>query len=397
MTAMTTPPPPPWRHVPPSGYVPAAGPSNATHRPALRRWFAVGIVLLLALLGAALLAWAIGATVGVQAALRATIVALIPLTVVVPAFLWLDRQEAEPITSLVLAFLWGSCIATALALLLNELFAGLVWALGFDPQVVAPVVGAPLIEETTKGLGILVILALRRREFDGVLDGIVYAGIIAAGFAFGENILYLGRAIVEGGPEALAVTFVLRAVFSPFAHPLFTIWIGVGIGLAVVGRTPLRFLAPVAGWVFAMVLHGFWNGAASLGLAGWVGSYLFIQMPVFLGALVFAVWLRYRENALVARYLVGYAQAGLFGRDEVAMLATPKGRRAGRRWAGEVGGRRGRRAMRDFQDDAVELAFLRARHDRGRAGPGVAQEERVLVDSLLRARQEFTGTALPRR
>ena len=33
-------------------------------------------------------------------------------------------------------------------------------ALGFDPQVVAPVVGAPLIEETAKGLGILVILGV---------------------------------------------------------------------------------------------------------------------------------------------------------------------------------------------------------------------------------------------
>lgn len=394
---MSMPPPLPQGYVPPSGHVPAPGPSNATHRPILRQWFAVGVILLLALAGAALLAWAIGATVGVQAALQALIVALLPLAVVVPAFLWLDRQEAEPPSSLLLAFLWGSCIATAVSLLLNQLFAELVYAMGLDAELLGGVVGAPIVEETTKGLGILVILALRRKEFDGVLDGIVYGGIIAAGFAFGENVLYLGRAWAEGGPEALVVTFVLRAVLSPFAHPLFTIWTGVGIGVAVVGRTALRFLAPVAGWLFAMTLHALWNGGASLGLAGWAGSYFLIEMPVFIGAIAFALWMRYRENGLVARHLVGYTTTGLLGRDEVAMLSDPGRRRAARRWAGQVGGRKGRRAMRDFQDDAIELAFLRARHERGRAGAGVVQDERVLIDSLLRARQAFTGASLPPR
>ena len=53
--------------------------------------------------------------------------------------------------------------------------------------------------------------------------------------------------------------------------------------------------------------------------------------------------------------------------------------------------------MRDFQDDAIELAFLRARHERGRAGADVAHDERILIDSLLRARREFTGATPPPR
>ena len=40
----------------------------------------------------------------------------------------------------------------------------------------------------------------RRREFDGVVDGVVYAGLVAAGFAFTENILYFG-ARVRGGRD----------------------------------------------------------------------------------------------------------------------------------------------------------------------------------------------------
>ena len=79
----------------------------------------------------------------------------------------------------------------------------------------------------------LLILLWRRQEFDGVVDGIVYAGLAGLGFAFTENVLYLGRALQEDGAAGLVVTFVLRCLFGPFAHPLFTMAIGIGLGIAV--------------------------------------------------------------------------------------------------------------------------------------------------------------------
>ena len=57
----------------------------------------------------------------------------------------------------------------------------------------------------------------RRHEFDGVLDGIVYAGMVGLGFAFTENVLYYGRTALEGG-DVLAATFFVRGVMAPFAH-----------------------------------------------------------------------------------------------------------------------------------------------------------------------------------
>ena len=51
--------------------------------------------------------------------------------------------------------------------------------------------GAPVTEEASKGLFLLLLLWWRRAELDGVLDGIVYAGMVGIGFAFTENILYL--------------------------------------------------------------------------------------------------------------------------------------------------------------------------------------------------------------
>ena len=51
---------------------------------------------------------------------------------------------------------------------------------------------APFVEEAAKGALVLLVWWLVRREFDGITDGMVYAGICAAGFAFTENIQYLG-------------------------------------------------------------------------------------------------------------------------------------------------------------------------------------------------------------
>ena len=69
---------------------------------------------------------------------------------------------------------------------------------------------APLVEEVAKGLGVLLIYAFSRAHFDGPVDGLVYAATVAAGFAFTENILYFGVALVEGGAEELGATFVMR-------------------------------------------------------------------------------------------------------------------------------------------------------------------------------------------
>ena len=99
---------------------------------------------------------------------------------------------------------------------------------------------APVTEEATKGLFVLLLLWFRRRELDGVLDGLVYAGLVGVGFAFVENILYLADAYDgaagAGGVGAVAGTLVVRCLFSPFAHPLFTAFTGIGIGIAVGAR-----------------------------------------------------------------------------------------------------------------------------------------------------------------
>src|SRR5437588_379759 len=90
---------------------------------------------------------------------------------------------------------------------------------------------SPIVEEFSKGSLLFILFWWKKDEFDGVVDGIVYAGMIGLGFAMTENFLYYGKAALAGG-DYLTVIFRLRGIESPFAHPLFTSMTGIGLGLA---------------------------------------------------------------------------------------------------------------------------------------------------------------------
>ena len=237
-----------------------------TSRPRLRTVIVGGLIATGFLLSAAVLAVEFETGLGVQVTLLAALFAALPLLVVVPTFLWLDRYEAEPTRMLILAFAWGAVCAPAGALFLNTGIAIAMRLAGAeDPDLETAVFGAPFVEEGLKGFGVLLIVLLRRREFDGVVDGIVYAGLVGAGFAFSENILYLGREFVEYGQQGLTELFILRCIMGPFAHPLFTAFTGIGLGLAVaVMRSAWsRVLVALGGFLLAALLHGIWNLSAA--------------------------------------------------------------------------------------------------------------------------------------
>jgi protease PrsW len=352
----------------------------------------IGIVVVLVFVACGLLTvLAIGSSTGVAGLVAGFVFALVPVCVVVPALLWLDRFEAEPTSSLVFAFAWGAVVATFIALLVNSYSLVLLRESGGDPSATSVLI-APWVEETCKGAAVLVVLLWRRREFDGVVDGIVYAGLAGVGFAFTENVLYFGRSLQESGTAGLAVTFVLRGIFSPFAHPMFTMCTGIGLGVAVTTRrAAVRVLAPLVGWLSAVVLHGLWNLSAVAGLRGFIGIYVLVQVPIFLAAVGFAVWARRREAKLVTRHLQVYAASGWFTPAEVAMLGSMSERRRARAWAQAVGGAAGRRAMSGFQSAATELAFLRDRQQRSAVPDDALTAERSLLRQVTAQRYGFVG------
>jgi RsiW-degrading membrane proteinase PrsW (M82 family) len=179
----------------------------------------------------------------------AFLIALIPLAYTIPAFVWLDRLEPEPRAMRWNAFLWGGGISILVGGFANELTDATFGT------TAALVVSAPVAEEIMKALGILG--AAKRRQLDTPLDGAVYAGYVGLGFAMVENVIYFSQAITD---DDLGLVFVMRGLFSPFAHPFFTLWVGLAIGAAVRKGRSRRFAA-LRGLVPAMALHAAWNAS----------------------------------------------------------------------------------------------------------------------------------------
>lgn len=369
---------------------------DPTTRSALRSWVVASVAGVGFLVAALVVSAYLGATFGLQTVLLALAVAVVPLGIVIPTFLWLDRFESEPTRYLVAAFLWGALVATLVAAVFNT-SAIVVLRSATDPDAAlatTAVLVAPVVEEALKGAFVLLVWWFLRREFDGVTDGMVYAGVTAAGFAFTENIQYLAQAYTDGGREALTATFVARCLLSPFAHPMFTILTGVGVGVAATSRSwAVRLLAPVGGYLLAVVAHGLWNLAAVSGGTGLVTVYVLVEVPVFLAYVAFVVWARRREGRLIGQYLRPYADAGWLTRSEVSMLSSMARRREARLWARANAGTRGLSAMRAFQDTASELALLRRRMHHDAADDHAIGQERELLGALTARRGEFVGTA----
>ncbi|PPI22948.1 PrsW family intramembrane metalloprotease [Rathayibacter sp. AY1B1] len=372
-----------------SAYPPPAPPATARPSVVPTVLGSIGVALLGILLLLVLAYVVLG--LGVSAAGICAVIALVPLTVVLLGVRWVDRWEPEPALGLWFAFLWGAAGSVAIALLVDLGVQIAVYASGQQPSgsdFVGAVIQAPLVEETAKGIGVLLVLLIWRRTFDGPVDGIVYAAVVASGFAFVENILYFGSALVEGGLGSLAVTFFLRGVLSPFAHVLFTACTGAALGVAsnrpAVARLPIALL----GLALAAFLHALWNGSSFL-VSDWFGFYGVVQVPLFAVAVVVVVLLRRQERRVTLQRLDDYAVAGWLSPAEVRMIGTAEGRRTAARWARSAGGDRPR-AMRDFLRSATRLAHHRQHLLLGRGGRTGAVDERVLLDELVARRAVLT-------
>ncbi len=309
---------------------------------------------------------------GVVPFLVALPLALLPVPLLVALVLFLDRLEPEPRAALVFAFAWGAGIAALAALVVNT--AGLVYVTQPDlgsgtGEYVSATFGAPVVEETMKGLVLAGLLWRRRAELDGPTDGVIYAAMVGLGFATIENVGYYINALVtpdRGGIALLGYTFVLRGVASPLLHPIFTSMTGLGVAYAA-SRRGAGWRPVAAGWLAAVLLHGIWNGLSAYGAAGLVTAYL-IMACVLAGIVAVLVADRRRVVGLIRHYLPAYTATGLVTADDIAMLASLRARRRARNWARTAGGLPAAAAMGDYQLAATELALLRAKAVSGTVG-----------------------------
>jgi RsiW-degrading membrane proteinase PrsW (M82 family) len=335
---------------------------------------AIKIVLgILAALVASILGLLVLLVIGIETGPVGLILGLLAATIPVPIYvvlvLWIDRYEGEPLWMLSTAFFWGALVAAFFAFLLNSIFGLTVGALAHNPdagEAFAAVISAPVVEETGKAFILFVFFFAKRDEFDGVVDGIVYASMAGLGFAMTENILYYGNAAAQSG-GALTATVVVRGFFAPFSHPLFTSLTGIGLGLSRQStNTAIKLTTPIVGLLMAIFMHSIWNAAAVFGGGpAFLLIYIVVMVPAFLIILVVIALALRREGQVVRQFLVIDIERGLFTREEYEKLGSITGRMGSSFNALSTTGVKGWRARRRFNQLASELAFHRSRVSRG--------------------------------
>ena len=310
----------------------------------------------------------------------------VAMTIVVLAYLWLDRWEPEPPRLLVLGFLWGASVAVVISTILQLTLEATI-----NPgqtETVSPVsivLGAPLTEEAAKGLFLLLMMTGRRRnELNSLTDCLVYAGLVGAGFAWLEDILYIGGG--ESVSESLA-TAALRLIMAPFAHSLFTSMFGIGVYFALQQRSFVaEALYILLGYAGAVIMHGLWNGSSLLSVEAYFLTYVFWMVPIFVLVIVLGVSSRRREQRVVAAKLPGMVAAGLVTPNEATWLGSMHNRKAAFNEATRFGGKPARKAVKNFASQVVELAFVRDRIDRGFGDQRVFALQQEEVNGVAAAR-----------
>jgi len=333
---------------------------------------------------------------------------IIPLSVLATALptatyvyiVWrLDRYEKEPFWLLAGAFLWGA-VPAVVASLIAELIAGVPSGLlgGNLASTIDSSLSAPVIEEVAKGLAVLLLFFAFHREFDDVLDGIVYGAMVGFGFAMTENVLYFLSAFSTGGVADWGVVVFLRSIVFGLNHALYTSITGAGLGLArYYPAVAKRILVPVLALIVAISLHGIHNLFAQLNDAV-CGAVLVSVVTDWSGILVMllvaaAAW--QKEKSWIAMELAEEVRYGTLTPAEYQVVQSPW-RRAGARWdALNTNGIGGYRQVGLAYQLLTELAFKKRQARLMGDEDGNLAEMQRLRHQIAQIRSDAAGQMAP--
>ncbi|MBC7261694.1 MAG: PrsW family intramembrane metalloprotease [Chloroflexi bacterium] len=287
------------------------------------------------------------------------ITSVVPTVLYVLILWWFDRYEKEPRHLLLAAFIWGAVPAAILSIIGEAVLGQPLVALGEAPaQLLSSSLLAPVVEESAKGFAVFLLLLFFWREFDDVLDGIIYGATVGFGFATSENVFYFADSLQQAGLEGLATSAFFRAIIFGMNHALFTSLFGASLGYARMGAQGcLRWAMPLLGLLGAMFVHGMHNLLVSLSSAvcllmsvmnNWGG------MLVILAVILLAAQ---QEKRWIAAHLKAEVESGLLTAEEYDMIGSYR-KRLGAIWrARSRYGPGEARRLSKLAQLATELAF----------------------------------------
>lgn len=261
--------------------------------------------------------------------LGALLLAFVPAFMMATFIYWLDRYEKEPLIMLGSAFLWGAIVAAGGAFVLNTVFGVGIYALtgsgDIADQATASLV-APFVEEALKAGALVVIFLAFRREFDSILDGIIYAGVIALGFAATENVKYIyEEGYLSGGWEGFWQLAFIRVLVVAWQHPFYTAFTGIGLAAARLQKKALvRLLVLTTGYAVAVFTHAFHNSFGML--VGGMGGFALGSLIDWFGWFLMGLFIAYmivRERGLLQRQLKDEVPLGVMSEGQYNRALSP--------------------------------------------------------------------------
>jgi len=229
---------------------------------------------------------------------------------------WLDRYEKEPLLLLGGVFIWGAVIAAGSAFIINTMLGLGIFIFtnsSFASDLATGSLVAPLVEETLKGLAVWAVFLVFRREFDSVLDGIIYAGVAALGFAATENTYYIYTyGFQESGWTGLFSLTFIRVILVGWQHPFYTAFFGIGLATARINKNRIiKIAAPLLGLAIGMFTHAFHNTVAVFLPDGLLGLAIVssIDWTGWLFMFGIIIWAARREQQNLKKYLAAEVQA----------------------------------------------------------------------------------------
>ncbi|MGK5681608.1 PrsW family glutamic-type intramembrane protease [Actinoplanes sp. URMC 104] len=234
-----------------------------------------------------------------------------------------NRYTAQPAGLLATGFAWGAFAATFwIALPANtallEIWQKLLGPTGATTWGAG--LSAPIDEEWSKGLGLILLIALAPRLVRSAYDGFIIGAFIGLGFQVAEDVLYAYNNATSsygvGQLESSLFILALRGFAGITSHALFSAVFCAGV-MWVLGRSPgERHVARgLAACLAAMGLHFAWDAAG--GLFGGVpfltefGPYLLL-MPLAIVVLLVVRRLASRtERAWMRELLAPEVESGV--------------------------------------------------------------------------------------
>jgi RsiW-degrading membrane proteinase PrsW (M82 family) len=293
--------------------------------------------------------------------------------------IWLlDYYDREPLSLVLGALAWGAVGATSLSAVANDAWGGVLARLA-GPDFAATwgaAITAPVVEESLKAIGVVLIYLIARDELNDVMDGFVYGAMVGLGFAVVEDVYYF-VAKFGGDVGGVLAGFFMRVIAGGlYGHVLYTGLTGMGIAYFVTRRGDAglarRRLVAAALFGVGMAAHFIWNspllnvlpegGVPAITLIALIPLAMAVKGLPFLAFLVLMLRM---AHARERHWLRAGIEAELGGpglhQGELPVLLSGRARRQARRALARRGGPGAAALLKRLHREQIRLAMIRSK------------------------------------